>query len=182
VRGRGHRGSQHANATEFFGCDSQNLPHWMLAATVSVKVALESACIMLLGFRVRLLGLRSAHFHVAGHLHPHLLRTLVIAVRTCCEVSRTEMAQACAKAPSPFPPSPSAPVAQSPARRRRPFGQEFECSGSIGALSARPPILFRRFSPRFGGLRSRLRRGGRGLRRLRACRRLAFCLAMSQNV
>jgi hypothetical protein len=110
---------QHANATEFFGYDSRNLPHWMLAATGSVKVLLESACIMLLGFRVRLLGLRSAHFHVAGHRRPHLLRTLVIAVRTCCEVSRTEMAQACAKAPSTFPPSPSAPFAQSPARRRR---------------------------------------------------------------
>ena len=60
VRGRGHRGSQHANATEFSGSDSRNLLKWMLAATVSVKVALESACIMLLGFRVGLLGLRVA--------------------------------------------------------------------------------------------------------------------------
>ena len=57
VRSRGHRGYQHANATEFFGSDSRNLLDWMLAATVSVKVALESACIMLLGFRVRLLWL-----------------------------------------------------------------------------------------------------------------------------
>ena len=38
-----------------------------------------------------------------------------------------------------------------------------------GALSARPPILFRQFGRRRGGLRCRLRRGGRGLRRLRAC-------------
>ena len=59
VRGRGHRGSQHANATEFSRSESRNLLNWMLAATVSVKVALESACIMLLGFRVWLLGLRA---------------------------------------------------------------------------------------------------------------------------
>ena len=60
LRGRGHHGSQHANATEFFRSESRNLLNWMLAATGSVKVALESACIMLLGFRVRLLGLRVA--------------------------------------------------------------------------------------------------------------------------
>ena len=85
LRGRGHHGSQHANATEFFRSELRNLLKWMLAATDSVEVALESAGIMLLGFRVRLLGLRSAHFR-ARHLHRHLLRTLVIAVRTCCKV------------------------------------------------------------------------------------------------
>ena len=108
--------SQHANLTEFCGSDSRNLLNWVPAATVSVRVALESACIMLVGFRVRLLGLRSAHFRVVRHLHPHLLRALVIADRTYCEVYHSEMAQACAKAPSPFPPSSSAPVAQSPTR------------------------------------------------------------------
>ena len=59
VHDRGHHGSQHANATEFFRSESRNLLKWMLAATGSVEVALESACIMLLGFRVGLLGLRA---------------------------------------------------------------------------------------------------------------------------
>jgi hypothetical protein len=43
---------------------------------------------------------------VERHLNPHLLRTLVIVVRTCSEVSRTKTAQACATGKSPFPPSP----------------------------------------------------------------------------
>ena len=89
VRGRGHRGSQHANATEFSGSDSRNLLKWMLAATVSVKVALESACIMLLGFRVWLLGLQVAWS--------------AISIRTCCALSSSS----------------SAPAPKSPARKRR---------------------------------------------------------------
>ena len=87
--GRGHHGSQHANATEFFRSESRNLLKWMLAATGSVEVALESACIMLLGFRVGLLGL-----HNAWH---------AISMRTCCVLSSSS----------------SAPAAKSPARKRR---------------------------------------------------------------
>ena len=124
VRDRGQRGSQHANATEFFGSGSRNLLNWVLETTGLLKVALESACIMLLGFRVRLLGLQ---FRVARHLHPYLLRTLVIAVRTCCEVSRTETAQTSVQGPSPSAPSPSAPAAQSPAQTALPCRKEFEC-------------------------------------------------------
>ena len=129
VRGRGHRGSQHANATEFSRSESRNLLNWMLAATVSVKVALESACIMLLGFRVWLLGLQVAWS--------------AISIRTCCALSS----------------SPSAPAPKSPAQKRRRHarrgsrrsrhrhraccavscvetapptcGKGFECSGSI---------------------------------------------------
>ena len=89
VHDRGHHGSQHANATEFFGSDSRNLLKWMLAATVSVKVALESACIMLLGFRVWLLGLQVAWS--------------AISIRTCCALSSSS----------------SAPAPKSPARKRR---------------------------------------------------------------
>ena len=206
----GHRRWQHANTTEFFGSDSRNLLNLMLAATVYIKVPVESACIMLLGFRVRLLGLRvawctvgktadrsmrtrqnfsdlirgifstgrwqplseskfrsnrpasccqglglgfwlhRAHFCVSHHLHPHLLRTVVIVVHTCCEVSRTEMAQACTKWSSPFPPSPSAPVAQ-PLRRDDDMQEGVRMLGEYlaGALSARPLILFRRFGLRF---------------------------------
>ena len=61
----------------------------MLATTGSVKVALESACIMLLRFRVRLLGLRVAWRDISIH--------------TCCALSS----------------SLSAHAAKSPARKRR---------------------------------------------------------------
>ena len=62
---------------------------------------------------------------MARHLHPYLLRTLVIAVRTCCEVSRTETAQTSVQGPSPSAPSPSAPAAQSPAQTALPCRKEF---------------------------------------------------------
>ena len=61
----------------------------MLATTGLLKVALESACIMLLGFRVRLLGLQFAW--------------RAISIHTCCALSS----------------SLSAPAAKSPARKRR---------------------------------------------------------------
>ena len=89
VHDRGHHGSQHANATEFFGSGLWNLLNWVLETTGLLKVALESACIMLLGFRVRLLGLQFAW--------------RAISIHTCCALSS----------------SLSAPAAKSPARKRR---------------------------------------------------------------
>ena len=82
----GHRRWQHANTTEFFGSDSRNLLNLMLAATVYIKVPVESACIMLSGFRVRILVTQGAFLRVAPspsapaahccHRRPHLLRSL----------------------------------------------------------------------------------------------------------